>query len=81
MVHLYQRYSQAAFFGIISSPNANCCASISDKLIITAALEKALVWDVKSGICVAELCDGSISSISCIQIDQDLIAIGYLDGI
>ena len=51
MVKAYLRYEQARAFGVIASPEA--CPVYADekgKLVVTAALERLAVWDVRRGV-------------------------------
>ena len=50
-VKAYLRYEQARAFGVIASPEA--CPVYADekgKLVVTAALERLAVWDVRRGV-------------------------------
>lgn len=66
MVKSYQRFEQAAAFGVIAS-NANCVwipASSGNSngsgpgQLITSALEDVNIWDIKTGDLVSKLSDG-----------------------
>ena len=51
MVKAYLRYEQANAFGVIASPEA--CPVYADdkgKLVVTAALERLVVWDTRRGV-------------------------------
>ena len=51
MVKAYLRYEQARAFGVIASPEASpVYADDKGKLLVTAALERLTVWDVRRGV-------------------------------
>ncbi|GFH21363.1 uncharacterized protein HaLaN_18652, partial [Haematococcus lacustris] len=95
MVKAYLRYEPAATFGIITS-GAQPCYDASGKLLITAALESVVVWNIKQASQVAVLTPSNSSEassstasskaqpeVTCITRapgSSALIAVGYGDG-
>ncbi|GFH13684.1 WD_REPEATS_REGION domain-containing protein, partial [Haematococcus lacustris] len=95
MVKAYLRYEPAATFGIITS-GAQPCYDTSGKLLITAALESVVVWNIKQASQVAVLTPSNSSEassstasskaqpeVTCITRapgSSALIAVGYGDG-
>ena len=48
MVKAYLRYEQVRTFGVIASPEASpVYADDAGKLLVTAALERLSVWDIR----------------------------------
>ena len=56
MVKAYLRYEQVRTFGVIASPEASpVYADDAGKLLVTAALERLSVWDIRRGLEVRSL--------------------------
>ena len=55
MVKAYLRYEAAATFGVVASTAANVAFDASGKLLVSAALENVLVWNLKQGAAVSAL--------------------------
>ena len=47
MVKAYLRYDEAQAFGVVATPDANVCYDESGKHLITAALERIIIWDMR----------------------------------
>ena len=50
MVKAYLRYEQARAFGVVASPEAPPVYDDTGKHLVTAALERLAVWDVRRGV-------------------------------
>ena len=50
MVKAYLRYEQARAFGVVASPQAPPVYDDTGKHLVTAALERLAVWDVRRGV-------------------------------
>lgn len=50
MVKSYLRYEHALSFGVIASGDSNIAHDATGKYLLTAALDKILVWDLKKGV-------------------------------
>ncbi|CAI7906537.1 unnamed protein product, partial [Closterium sp. NIES-53] len=56
MVKAYLRYEQEAVFGLVVSPSCgSICFDQSGRSILTGALERLLVWDVRKGTLLQQL--------------------------
>lgn len=55
MVKAYLRYEAAATFGVVASTAANVALDASGKLLVSAALENVLVWNIRQGAAVSAL--------------------------
>ena len=64
MVQAYLRYEQTASFGVICS-NCNVVYDRSGRLLITAALESIVIWNIKKGTLVLFHCQYMSFSNAC----------------
>lgn len=88
MVKAYLRYEQARAFGVIASPEASpVYADDKGKLLVTAALERLTVWDVRRGVEARSLVpppreSGATPAVTCIARapGSSLVAAGAADG-
>jgi U3 small nucleolar RNA-associated protein 12 len=87
MVKAYLRYEQSRAFGVIASPEACPVYDDSGKHLVTAALERLSVWDVRRGVEAKSLVpplreSGATPAVTRIARAEgsDLIAAGASDG-
>ncbi|XP_043700893.1 WD repeat-containing protein 3 [Telopea speciosissima] len=86
MVKSYLRYEPATVFGVVVSVDSNISYDSTGKHLLTPALEKLGVWNVRQGVCSKTLSPSPSSSgpslavTSIASSPSSLIASGYADG-
>ncbi|KAG2406100.1 uncharacterized protein HKW66_Vig0053550 [Vigna angularis] len=86
MVKAYLRFEAAASFGVIASVDSNISYDSSGKNLLSPALEKIGVWNVRQGLCTKTLTPStaslgpSLAVTSIASSPSSLIAGGYGDG-
>ncbi|GBG68516.1 hypothetical protein CBR_g3060 [Chara braunii] len=93
MVKAYLRYEASGSFGVIASSASNITYDASGKLLVSPALENAILWNIKQGASIRTLSPTLISSegaadaarpeVTCIvrsPTTATQIAVGYADG-
>ncbi|OVA17951.1 WD40 repeat [Macleaya cordata] len=87
MVKSYLRYEPAAAFGVVVSVDSNITYDSTGKHILSPALEKVGVWNVRQGVCSKTLSlstsstrGPSLAVTSIASSPSSLIASGYADG-
>ncbi|XP_021774554.1 WD repeat-containing protein 3-like [Chenopodium quinoa] len=87
MVKSYLRYEPAATFGVIASLESNISYDSSGKFLLSPALEKVGVWQVRQGVCSKTLSPSASSpgpSLAVTSIVASpasaLVAVGHADG-
>ena len=87
MVKAYLRYEQARAFGVVASPEAPPVYDDTGKHLVTAALERLAVWDVRRGVEAKSLLpppreSGALPAVTRIARAEgsDLVAAGHSDG-
>lgn len=80
MVKAYLRYEPAASFGVIASVDSNVTYDSSGKHLLSPALEKIGVWNVRQGICTKTLtptvpCRGPSLAVTCIAASPSVLVI------
>ena len=87
MVKAYLRYEQARAFGVVASPEAPPVYDDTGKHLVTAALERLAVWDVRRGVEAKSLLpppreSGALPAVTRIARAEgsDLVAAGHADG-
>jgi len=87
MVKAYLRYEQARAFGVVASPEASPIYDDTGRHLVTAALERLSVWDVRRGVEAKSLIppqreSGAVPAITNIARAEgsDLVAAGAFDG-
>ena len=87
MVKAYLRYEHARAFGVVASPEASPVYDASGKHLVTAALERLAVWDVRRGVEALSLVpppreSGDLPAVTRIAraSSGDLVAAGASDG-
>ncbi|KAI3880040.1 hypothetical protein MKX03_003861 [Papaver bracteatum] len=88
MVKSYLRYEPAASFGVVASNDSNISYDSSGKHLLSPALEKVGVWNVRQGVCAKTLALLSTSSrggpslavTSIASTTTSQVAVGYADG-
>ncbi|KAF3441786.1 hypothetical protein FNV43_RR15701 [Rhamnella rubrinervis] len=86
MVKSYLRYEPAAAFGVIASVESNITYDSSGKHLLSPALEKVGVWNVRQGVCAKTLTPSPASRGPSLAVNSiaaspsSLIASGYADG-
>ena len=87
MVKAYLRYEQARAFGVVASPQAPPVYDDTGKHLVTAALERLAVWDVRRGVEAKSLLpppreSGALPAVTRIARAEgsDLVAAGHSDG-
>ncbi|KAL5726209.1 Dip2/Utp12 protein [Ranunculus cassubicifolius] len=83
MVKSYLRYEPAAVFGVVASVESNISYDNTGKLVISPALEKLGIWNVRQGVCAKTLSPSRGPSLAVTTIassPSSLVASGYADG-
>ncbi|XP_073009438.1 uncharacterized protein [Typha latifolia] len=88
MVKAYLRYEQALSFGVIASIDSNISYDPSGKHLLTPALDKLLLWDLKKGVSSKSFSPSSsrsshtlaVTSIASSSSSSSSIASGHADG-
>ncbi|MCL7047922.1 hypothetical protein MKW94_012302 [Papaver nudicaule] len=88
MVKSYLRYEPAASFGVVASIDSNISYDSTGKHLLSPALEKVGVWNVRQGVCAKTLSLSSTSSrggpslavTSIASTTTSQVAVGYADG-
>ncbi|KAH9625186.1 hypothetical protein KSS87_001871 [Heliosperma pusillum] len=88
MVKSYLRYEQREVLGVIASGESNISYDNSGKFLLSPALDKVGIWNVRQGVCSKYLSASSSSSpgpslgVTTIapSSSSSLLAVGYADG-